>query len=1058
MKNLKLYINSKLCDLQPSNLSYNITKQITDYNDISKRTGDFSYTIKLPRSKTNKQIFKFIDDLNVINKFNKNKNYECSFYCNDNLLIEGYFILSNWDEGYFNGYITNKISGIFNLFGDKTLQDIESLPYIEFEGVMFPVVGPLSPNSRTFSTANLECLNTNLCFDFFSLINAYKNPTIGLLGSEIDYQDYFRTPLIAYTNFSTNKNVLGKKAIVNNLGLEDFRPSLRLNKVIEKLFFDIGYTVNIEVPELDDNLLIPYVGKDFPDWNWTHLSKISVYNNLSYYNTILKSTRSIGIYNNRAYYVRTPLVNSRTVSLRSTSSLFNYDNSKIQYTDYALNTDTIGEFVEPCLNADINDYNKLNLIPLNQINYDFNNNFQFYDFPFSDYSSTGLSNRNSGQIYTVPADGKYEFDISISHSIKQSHFMDYRHYIEGPISYGQPNNPDIGVGYLCTNNYLIDYDKTTKGNIVNGYENNTITTGTWNYIMNEKFYIQNMVLVTKNVTDPSDIMDSILATYKENINQGVDRPTKIKTIKRMMNIESDNVVAFYHPMLRDLYGGESGQRTWEEFLDNEKTIYKQDTTYPLTEEQKLTHFGFGKNTDILKYDNNITSNYYRFITNFYVGIDPGTFLQPYADQVVGNSSITEQKKRKLVKMYNNNNDRLLGTTGYTGGEQLTWEASAAGQVDFKFNTLLEKGDQVRMYYITMNQFADVMKATPIYDGYPFPYDGKPQYTTDGNPYQDFYADEINVTKFNIKCIDEKYSDKLRLANFLPAIKQKDFIQDFIKTNNLYFDIKDNNITFKKRKDFFSKIIQKDLTPNIDINRIQVSPIENFKTYKYGFAPSDNDDYKFSIMTTNPPLSFDNGNNIYLNNTTLDLTSTIFKSGFDTSYRFYFYDVIYDGRFKLSDNLIGYPSTKFINLTSFNENGTSDVALNEANLTYNTSPRIVEYDPSEPFSQPVTYMRDGFQPILINSMKFLYSSAEIANTNADTGALLNTNRTNFVNDTFTNLQDSSYVELYAYLNETDYSNLDLSKPVSIDSTLYYIQKIDSYNPISESLTKIILLRL
>lgn len=1016
-KNLKLYINKTIVDLEPSNLSYNITKEITDYSDISKRNGDFTYSLKIPITKTNQKIFKHINLLYTSNKFNKNNYYQCSFYTNDNLLIDGYFILTEIDEKYYNGFITNKIAGIFNLFGDKTLQDIQSLPKIDFEGVMIPFY--VNNNERVYYS-NANMLNPSLGFDFFALMNSKKNVNTGMYGGAIDYTEYYRNPMIAYSNFPTDKDVLGKKVITNNLSLDDFKPSLRLTKVIEKLFEDIGYVVDLQIDELDENLLIPYIGKESPVWNWTHLSKMKVYNDLQFFNSVQYDYVYSGAKNGNVY-TRRPLISSRMTQNRTMNFISDYDK---QYTDHYQTLSLGDKSVETSLTADIEADAKIHLIPINRINYDYNNNYSFYNFPFFD----GMDSYNSGQVYTTPVSGKYNFKINIDHSIYLSKFFDY------------------GTTSFLSLNFLKDNEKSTKGNYVDGYVNNNIASGTWNYTNYEKFYIQNMVVVCR-VGSEDDIISSVLNSMKDNIRQWKGFPYELDTLKRMQNINNDNIIAFYHPMLRDLYGGESGQRTWEEFLENEKTLYKENTVYPLTDNQKLTHFGFGKNTDILKFDNNIISDYVRLVP-----IDT-TLAQSNLDQIINYQSNTEQIKRKLVKIYSNNN-KLLSIAPpifLRQPERVSWEGRAYGNVDWEFNTQLSKGEQVRMYYLTINQYGMVMSENPYSTGV------QNYIYSPTNKYQDMFQDEIKVNKFEISCITEEYSSQLNLANFLPSISQKSFIQDFIKSNNLYFDINENNITFKKRKDFISNVVQKDLTKNIDASRIKIIPIENYKTIQYGLNYSDSDDYKEQIKIENPILSIDNGQNIYLKNEVLDLSSKIFNSSYNTFYRFYFYDVIYDGRWKLADTIANYKIGN-ITLTSLNQGDSSNENLADAEPTFDRSPRLLYQDDTEPFTQPIDYMIDNQQSMLVNGIKMKYSSSEIQNTLSNIGVLKNTNRVEQFNDKFSDLQDSCYVEVFAYLNEVEFANLDLSKAVSIDNSIYYIQKIDSYNPILNGLTKLKLLRL
>jgi hypothetical protein len=1084
MKNLKLYIDNQLADLEPNNLSYAITKQITDYNDISKRTGDFSYTVKVPLTKTNQKIFKFINVLDVINKFNKNKHYECSFYVNDNLMIEGYFNYTYSDERYFYGYISNKISGIFNLFGDKTLQDL-TLPTIPFEGVMIPITTsaiytPYNPGNNVYEMATDDVLQKDLVYDFQALMKGYKNDLEGNIYSvPADYRDYYSTSLIAYNNFYTSKTdfVVGKKSITNFLSYENFMPQIKLEKVLEALFKDIGFTVDLQLGDFNGELVLPYVGDTSPEWNYAHIASCS-FSTVLNYTSILSATTAFDVLG----YIKNPLITSNYLRDDTETGNIVFQNRKtVNYTSYTpqysdqvnlglnmqdttitdintyLNdpTSTFGVYdFDCCMAVDKAADYKAHYIYLNNIQYDFSNNFNYYSNP----SLTDTSVRDGGQIYTVPASGRYSFDISNFHNISRSNASKFG---------DDPNNPanlDTGgngtkIGYRDIANYKTDKTKIALGNVVAGYENNNPNTGTWIYPNREEFAIGNMVMLVKVDGDDlsnedSSLMQSIKDTFRPFINQGFgqNNTSKYTTSKKLMNIKNDNVIAFYSPMLRDLFIGSDGvPRTWEEYVDAEKSILKNNQTYPITEDDKLKYFGFGEMTTIKGFENNITSTW-KNITSLVA-------KEGFADPVSGrtealagystvntNYNATEQLKRKLVRTYLDN--PITRAQIYEPGPPIGRSSHrfyprasyASGQVNWKFEADLNKGEQLRMIYITVNQYGLTLEA----NNFQITGTGKNYYKQNG--YQDYFGDEIRVDKFKIDYISN--TDKeLKLSNFLPAIKQKDFIQDFIKSNNLYFDIKDNNITFQKRKDFIGKVPQKDLTGNVDNSRINISPVENFKTIQYGFKPSDNDDYKDLINSVNPVLTVDNGNNIYLKNQLLDLSSTIFKSSTNLDYRFYNFDIVYGNKFIQTDTIT---NQTIINITSFNEGGSSLKALDELDSSLDRNPRLVYHNDVQ--------ILNNNEKFLFNQIPFKYVYKDVRNSISNVGILLNTNRVDFFNDTFSNLQDSCYVELYVYLNETEFSKLDLSKPVNIDNSLYYIQKIDAYNPLANGLTKLILLRL
>jgi hypothetical protein len=57
----------------------------------------------------------------------------------------------------------------------------------------------------------------------------------------------------------------------------------------------------------------------------------------------------------------------------------------------------------------------------------------------------------------------------------------------------------------------------------------------------------------------------------------------------------------------------------------------------------------------------------------------------------------------------------------------------------------------------------------------------------------------------------------------------------------------------------------------------------------------------------------------------------------------------------------------------------------------------------------------------------------------------------------NSKDSKLVSLYLLLNNLDIKNIDFTKLVRIGTTLYYLNLVDGYNPLSNELTKVELLK-
>jgi hypothetical protein len=55
------------------------------------------------------------------------------------------------------------------------------------------------------------------------------------------------------------------------------------------------------------------------------------------------------------------------------------------------------------------------------------------------------------------------------------------------------------------------------------------------------------------------------------------------------------------------------------------------------------------------------------------------------------------------------------------------------------------------------------------------------------------------------------------------------------------------------------------------------------------------------------------------------------------------------------------------------------------------------------------------------------------------------------------KDAKLITLYFLLNTIDIMDLDFKKPIKVQNGLYYLNKIDGYNPLGDSLTKVELLK-
>lgn len=1059
-KNIKLYIDGQLTDCQDKSISYAITKQISDFTDITQRTGSFSYSINLPRSTNNKKIFGFIDELDVINKFKRNSNYDCQLQVNDNTLIDGLFVLREITSTSFQGNIVNRFGDVFSLIGDKLITELK-LPIIDFEGVMLPVTNDSTPNTYSYNTLSSNSLNPSLGYDMFALATAYKDPTRGLLGASLDLRDYYVTSFVQYSNFfvSSSKNVLQLNTFINDFSIYNYMPQIKLLAVIKQLFTDIGYSFEIKNELVaDPNLVIPYFGDSEPLFNWLHLSKCSIFtdrDNISF--SEKKNTNTAGVmFGFGTYTDNKPFVSSKEASKKSI-----HISTGKQFSDQkglGADPNTVKQ-MNTQVTANSSDDFKVHYTPTNGLNYDFNNNFS----SFTPAAQTG-DGRDGGWIYTAPADGTYNFNLVYEHDIS---FYHWRRFGTIETSYYPKtttflNKDDMGFPLWTWDELKVNY-----GNFINGYigdpnnlnGHNPLGPASWNYNNKEQFEMGNMVIFYKGSDDLSNQSSPLLSAYIDTFDsnylnnaQGVGQHVeRLQQAKKLANLADENVIAFYNPMLRDLYNGGRPDLRWEDWIVDQKTLYKNTQAYPITEEDKLNYYGFGNGTDILNYDNQLASAFWDM--GGYGGIGPRWRTWNTGDTVAQTSA--EQKKYKLVKAYLSPEPAYQldnETPSYRNTWYPTYPAKAGGTIKFEFNTKLAKGEQVRMYYVTASQWR-IMNNLVNYNSGPDAgnmyqdsafWDGEGH----GQKYSDWYFDDGSITSLNIKCIsDDAYTESLPLANFLPTgIKQKDLLNDFIKSNNLFFDIEGNNVIFNTRKDFYSNTVQKDLTDRMNNTYDNIQPIVLNRSYTLGTTSPANYDFSAYLQDSNPTIKIDLGNNIYLDQTVVDLTSTIFKNTYARPSFYRAYNISWQGGFYTSNT--NYQLFSGIDVPSFQEGGDFRQPLSEADANYSRAKRLLYYDGF------LTSVNLGSK--LINGIPFNYVPINISSV--DKGLLNNQNKATLFNDKFLDLQDSSYIEWYGYIDDALFANLKLNRPIKIMNTIYYIQQIQQYNPLNIGMTKLVLLKL
>jgi len=176
MTNTELYINGKLCDLN-LDFAMRLNRKLLAPGELNTKDAQFSYSISVPFSEGNDEIFNYTNIEETGNKFNRV--YTAVLLVNSVLIFSGNFRLSKINKGYTGNLYIPSLRSIKDIFGDiKLNQNPEyRIPFLDFadsvslynnaarttpQMAIFPIVlygvlpkVPLNKNANTYSARNI---------------------------------------------------------------------------------------------------------------------------------------------------------------------------------------------------------------------------------------------------------------------------------------------------------------------------------------------------------------------------------------------------------------------------------------------------------------------------------------------------------------------------------------------------------------------------------------------------------------------------------------------------------------------------------------------------------------------------------------------------------------------------------------------------------------------------------------------------------------------------------------------------------------------------------------
>jgi hypothetical protein len=230
--------------LSEVSLGIKLNRIVDDFNDPSKRFGDFSYTFQLPKTKNNDRIFEYPDSKGRIRIF-KGKTFECNVYNNNQNLLSGIIELVGVDDDTYNCRFYSKTTQFIDEIKGKKLNDLTFFPSITWnyeQSIINHInVAPISPY-----------IEFPLTF--------YKTPFIqGGTGLTTVTNIRAEANLGYYYN-QVNSSVPFSKS--NPMYEPAFPPAFYLKPILDAIFFDAGWTYNSSFFNRADiqKIIIPFVG------------------------------------------------------------------------------------------------------------------------------------------------------------------------------------------------------------------------------------------------------------------------------------------------------------------------------------------------------------------------------------------------------------------------------------------------------------------------------------------------------------------------------------------------------------------------------------------------------------------------------------------------------------------------------------------------------------------------------------------------------------------------------------------------------------------------------
>ena len=220
--NIQLYVENQLCDFD-KNTYFTLQKEFEDEAENIVKEIEYSYTISIPTSVKNKQIFGFIDSFDVANKFGRV--YNAELYVDEILILKGKLKLSEIDGEYFKGNLYNPTNTtVSDILGDRNLQEI--IPHMKPMNNMTDILqcNNYVMGDQSVDIPNIKYRDRHICYPYVLYSLPYNNAE----KAAIDGLDFYTQRLDYGYHTMTNDNVF---------------PAFNVCSVLKDMFKTEGYNL-----------------------------------------------------------------------------------------------------------------------------------------------------------------------------------------------------------------------------------------------------------------------------------------------------------------------------------------------------------------------------------------------------------------------------------------------------------------------------------------------------------------------------------------------------------------------------------------------------------------------------------------------------------------------------------------------------------------------------------------------------------------------------------------------------------------------------------------------